>query len=65
MRVGFVEKGARRYDVHDERERAPDLFCGSIGAQRKRRSRLPGGRLSEQLAEHRRRLQAGGTFTLE
>ena len=31
MRVSFVKTGARRYAVEVERERHPDLRCGSIG----------------------------------
>lgn len=31
MKVSFLKTGARRYGVHVERERAPDLRCGSIG----------------------------------
>ena len=31
MKVTFVKRGARRYGVEVERERAPDLRCGSIG----------------------------------
>ena len=89
MNVTFAKTGERRYAVHVERERAPDLFCGSIGyddylphdllhfvvgdlasggnarlfipvdktlvakmwrAQRKRKTRLPDGRRSEELA---------------
>jgi hypothetical protein len=32
MKVTFTKRGARRYSVHVERELAPDLWCGSIGA---------------------------------
>ncbi|HEY1563693.1 MAG TPA: hypothetical protein VGF72_03320 [Gaiellaceae bacterium] len=31
MKVTFTKRGARRYSVHVERDRAPDLWCGSIG----------------------------------
>jgi hypothetical protein len=31
VKVTFVKKGARRYSVVVERERYPDLWCGSIG----------------------------------
>lgn len=31
MKVTFAKRGARRYSVHVERDRAPDLWCGSIG----------------------------------
>lgn len=60
MKVTFVKTGARRYAVTVERERYPDLRCGSIGfdehvakmwrKQRIRKTRLPDGRRSEVLA---------------
>jgi len=31
MEVTFAKRGVRRYGVHVSRERAPDLWCGSIG----------------------------------
>lgn len=31
MEVTFVKRGVRRYSVHVRRDRAPDLWCGSIG----------------------------------
>jgi hypothetical protein len=31
MKVTFIKRGERQYGVHVERERAPDLRCGSIG----------------------------------
>lgn len=31
MNVTFVKTGTRRYAVHVERERYPDLWCGSVG----------------------------------
>ena len=31
MRVSFTKTGSRRYSVYVSRERAPDLWCGSIG----------------------------------
>ncbi|HJQ74739.1 MAG TPA: hypothetical protein VJ814_07625 [Gaiellaceae bacterium] len=31
MKVTFTKRGVRRYSVHVERDRAPDLWCGSIG----------------------------------
>jgi hypothetical protein len=31
MKVTFTKRDSRRYSVHVERERAPDLWCGSIG----------------------------------
>jgi hypothetical protein len=31
VKVTFVKAGPRRYSVHVERDRSPDLWCGSIG----------------------------------
>jgi hypothetical protein len=31
VNVTFVKRAGQRYSVHVERERAPDLWCGSIG----------------------------------
>lgn len=31
MKVTFTKKSGRRYSIHVERERAPDLWCGTIG----------------------------------
>jgi hypothetical protein len=31
MEVTFVKRGVRQYSVHVSRNRAPDLWCGSIG----------------------------------
>jgi hypothetical protein len=31
VKVTFLKRGRRRYEVHVERDRAPDLRCGSIG----------------------------------
>ena len=31
MKATFTKTAARRYEVHVSRERAPDLWCGSIG----------------------------------
>ena len=46
MKVTFTKRDSRRYSVHVERDRAPDLWCGSTGSRHRAESVNSAGRFA-------------------